>query len=89
MAQDHRGTAVSSPVEKEPAHSASTRRMKLHRQRRRQGLRCATVPLREGQIEGLIHRGWLARAERADRAAIEKALLQYLADNLGSRATRY
>ena len=88
MAQDHRGIAVSSPVEKEPAHSASSRRMKLHRQRRRQGLRCATVALREGQIEGLIHRGWLPRAERADRAAIEKALLQYLADNLGSRATR-
>jgi hypothetical protein len=75
-------------VEKESANSASTRRMRLHRARRKLGSRCATVPLREGQIEGLIHRGWLPRAERADRAAIEKALLQYLADNLGSRATR-
>ena len=77
-----------SPVEKELAHAASTRRMRLHRARRRQGLRCATVPLLEGQVEGLIHRGWLPRAERTDRSAIEKALLQYLADNLGSRTTR-
>ena len=75
-------------MEKEPARSASTRRMRVHRARRRLGLRCVTVALWEKQIEGLIHRGWLPRAERADRAAIEKALLQYLADNLGSRATR-
>jgi hypothetical protein len=88
MAQDYRGIGGSSSVEKQSAHAASFRRMKLHRQRRRLGLRCATVPLREGQIEGLIHRGWLPRAERANRVAIEKALLLYLADNLGSRATR-
>ena len=37
----------------------------------------------EGQIEGLIRRGWLDRAERADRGAIRKALVLYLADNLG------
>ena len=79
---------MSSPMEKESAYSASSRRMRLHRARRRQGSRCATVALREGQIEGLIHRGWLPRAERKDRSAIEKALLLYLADNLGSRATR-
>jgi hypothetical protein len=83
------GIVVTIPCAEESICSAAARRMKLHRQRRRQGLRCAMVALREGQIEGLVHRGWLARAERADRAAIEKALLQYLADNLGSRATRY
>jgi hypothetical protein len=37
----------------------------------------------EFQIEGLIRRGWLDRVERADRAAIRKALAFYLNDNLG------
>jgi hypothetical protein len=57
--------------------------MRRHRARRRYGMRCVTVALREGQIEGLIRRGWLPRDERADRAAIRKALDFYLADNLG------
>jgi hypothetical protein len=75
-------------VEKESANSASTRRMRIHRERRRLGLRCVTVALWEPQVERLIRKGWLSRAERADRAAIRKALDQYLADNLGSRTTR-
>ena len=73
-----------SPVEKESAKSASTRRMRIHRERRRLGLRCVTVALWELQVERLIRKGWLPRAERADRTAIRKALDQYLADNLGS-----
>ena len=74
---------MSTPLEKELAHAASTRRMRLHRARRRLGLRCVTVALWEKQIEGLIHRGWLPRSERADREAIRKALDCYLGDNLG------
>jgi hypothetical protein len=46
-------------------------------------MRCVTTVLRNGQIERLIVHGWLARAERADCAAIQKALDCYLADNLG------
>jgi hypothetical protein len=69
---------VSSPVEKESAHSASSRRMRLHRARRRQGLRCVTIPLCEAMIETLIHKGLLPRGERADRAAIRRALYSYL-----------
>jgi hypothetical protein len=76
---------VSSPVEKEPAHSASTRRMRIHRERRRLGLRCVTIPLSEAMIETLVHRGWLPRAERADRAAILRALYSYLDDSLVAR----
>jgi len=77
------GIEVASPVEEERANSASARRMRLHRARRRRGLRCVTVALPEAQINGLIKRGWLPRAERADRTAIGNALLQYLSDNLG------
>jgi hypothetical protein len=57
--------------------------MRIHRARRRQGLRCVTVALPEAQINGLIRMGWLPRAERADGAAIGNALLHYLCDNLG------
>jgi hypothetical protein len=59
--------------------------MRLHRARRRLGLRCVTIPLCEAQIEGLIHRGWLPRDERVDRTAIRKALYSYLDDTLVAR----
>jgi hypothetical protein len=52
--------------------------MRIHRARRKLGLRCVTIPLCEAQIEGLVHRGLLPRDERADRAAIRRALYSYL-----------
>jgi hypothetical protein len=76
---------VSSPEEKESAHSASSRRIRLHRARRRQGLRCVTIPLSEPMLETLVHRGWLPRDERADRTAILRALYSYLDDSLVPR----
>ena len=68
-----------------PAVQALTgaQRMRRHRERQRQHLRCLMVELREGEIEGLIQRGWLARDRRTDRAAIRTALYHYLEDNLG------
>jgi hypothetical protein len=77
------GIEVTSPVIEESAHSASARRMRIHRERRRQGLLCVTTLLGRAQIEGLIRRGWLPREERADRAAVQRALYSYLSDVLG------
>jgi hypothetical protein len=77
------GIEVTTPVVEESAHSASVERMRRHRERRRKGLTCVTIPLPQAQINGLIRRGWLPRAERADRTAIGNALLLYLCDNLG------
>ena len=77
------GIEVTTPVVEESAHSASVERMRRHRDRRRKGLTCVTIPLPQAQINGLIRKGWLSRTERADRAAIGNALLQYLYDNLG------
>jgi hypothetical protein len=65
---------VSSPVEKESANSASTLRMRLHRQRRSRNLRCVMVELREREIDALIHRTGLPPDDRADHAAIRKVL---------------
>jgi hypothetical protein len=41
------------------------------------------LKLRDGEIEGLIQRGWLARERRTDVVAIRRALYNYLSDNLG------
>ena len=76
---------MSSFVEKESAHSASSRRMRIHRARRKLGLRCVTIPLSEPMLETLVHRGWLPRGERADRKAILRALYSYLDDSLVPR----
>src|SRR5689334_8978504 len=43
---------TSLPVIKE-RHSAAAERMRRHRDRRRQGLRCLTIELRETEIEAL------------------------------------
>jgi hypothetical protein len=58
-------------------------RMRRSRARRRNGLRLLAVELRESEIEGLIRYGWLARADRADPAAILRALYAFLEDRLG------
>jgi hypothetical protein len=49
-------------------------RMRRHRERQRRGLRCLTIELKEGEIEGLIQSGWLARERRKDVVAIRRAL---------------
>ena len=78
---------MSRDTGEKDGHSSAVLRMRLHRERRRRGLRCVTVALGEPQIEWLIWRGFLPRAERADRIALQKALNFYLLDNLGRRAT--
>jgi hypothetical protein len=46
--------------------------MARHRNRRRKGLRCVTIELRETEIDVLIRRGRLVRDDRADLAAVKK-----------------
>ena len=59
--------------------SPAAGRMRLHRNRRRQGLRCVTVELRETEIDALIRRGLLKAETRNDMYAVRRALYQYLA----------
>jgi hypothetical protein len=58
--------------------SAPAERMRLHRERRRQGLRCLTIELRETEIEALIHTGLLKSETRHDTYAVRMALYEYL-----------
>jgi hypothetical protein len=56
--------------------------MRLHRERRRQGLRCLTVQLRETEIDTLIRKGFLNLEMRNDQIAIRDALHSFLDETL-------
>ena len=64
--------------------SAAAERMRLHRERRRQGLRCIIVELRETEIEALVRRGLLEAETRNDKYAVRKALYDHLDQTLGA-----
>lgn len=63
--------------------SSGARRMARYRKRRRNGLRCITLEIRESEIDTLIRRGRLPSNNRSDTAAIKKALYSWLDDELG------
>ena len=72
------------PATKPMTHSAAAERMRLHRERRRQGLRCVTIQLFETEIDALIREGLLRHEMRNDPGAICGALYAYLDRSLGS-----
>ena len=57
--------------------SAAAERMRLHRERRRKGLRCLTIELRETEIEALVGMKLLRAEMRNDSNAITKALYDF------------
>jgi hypothetical protein len=63
---------------------AAAERMRLHRERRRQGLRCLTIELRETEIDVLIEKGLLDGEMRNDPDAVCDALYIHLDRTLGS-----
>ena len=73
---------LSNPPTDGAAPSAGTQRMARHRNRRRKGLRCVTIELRETEVDVLIRQGRLARDSRADLVAIQKALHEFFDDHL-------
>jgi hypothetical protein len=60
-----------------PWRSSAAKRMRRHRQRRRNGLRCLVAELRETEIDTLVQRGLLQADARNDARAVRKALYQY------------
>jgi hypothetical protein len=69
---------VSGPAVDRIAPSAGAVRMARYRDRRRKGLRCLTIELRETEIDTLVERGWLSRDDRGDLAAARSALYGFL-----------
>jgi hypothetical protein len=64
------GSHPNPPLSRSPA----ARRMARHRRRRRDGMRCVTVELRETEIDQLIRCRLLAPSSRADPLALRKAV---------------
>ena len=58
--------------------SQGAARMRLHRERRRHGLRCLTIEVRETEVDALIRGGLLEQETRNDRNAVLKALYGHL-----------
>jgi hypothetical protein len=65
------------------ARSPAAERMRRHRQRRRDGLRCLIIELRETEIEALIRSGLLKSEMRNDDAEIIDALYAHLDRSFG------
>jgi hypothetical protein len=65
------------------ARTPAAERMRLHRERRRRGLRCLMIELRETDVDALIRRGLLEKETRKDRNAVLKALYGHFNRTLG------
>jgi hypothetical protein len=71
----------------EPSTSPAASRMRRHRQRRRDGLRCLVVELRETEIDALILRELLNPGRMPnDAGAVADALYAHLDRTLGQMA---
>ncbi len=53
-------------------------RMRRHRERRRDGMRCLIVELHQTEIDALVRRGLLRAETRNDQNAIADALYDHL-----------
>jgi hypothetical protein len=77
-------TKLLPPPTTEPAtRTAAAERMRRHRQRRRDGLRCLIIELRETEIDALIRNGLLQPENRHDYDSVQSALYAFLDDALG------
>ena len=65
------------------ARTPAAERMRLHRERRRSGLRRLMIQLRETEVDALIRRGLLEQETRNDRNAVLKALYGHFNRTLG------
>ena len=63
--------------------SPAAERMRRHRERRRNGMRCLTIELRETEVDALIRMRLLKPETRNDAAAVTGALYAYLDRALG------
>jgi IS30 family transposase len=64
--------------------SLAAERMRRHRQRQRNGLRCLVIELHEAEVDVLVQREFLKAEMRNDSSAIIEALYDYLYHTMGS-----
>ncbi len=58
--------------------SPAAERMRRHHERRRDGMRCLRVELRDTEIDALVRKGLLSAETRYDQNAIADALYDFL-----------
>jgi hypothetical protein len=75
---------TSSKAPKEPLPAA--KRMRVHRTRRRKGLRCVRILLHETEIDSLIKKGFLKPERRHDSDAVQDAIDVFICNELGGAA---
>lgn len=63
--------------------SRAAERMRRHRQRRRDGLRCFVIELRETEIDALVSKGLLKQETRNSANEIIEAFYAFLDRTLG------
>jgi hypothetical protein len=68
-----------------PSPSPTAERMRLHRMRRRRGMRCVRVRLHVTQIDYLIRGAYLEPEHRDDRNEIQRAVEILLSDTFNER----
>jgi hypothetical protein len=78
----HDAELTVAPPTTEPARSPAAERMRLHRERRRMGLRCLRIELRDTEIDALVRMGLLGAEMRNDPSAVSDALYAFLDDAL-------
>ena len=66
-----------------PSRTAAAERMRRYRQRRRDGLRCLMIELRETEIDALMKKGLLPPENRQDYESVQLALYAFLDHALG------
>jgi hypothetical protein len=71
------GAPIDAPTDGS-APSSGAVRMARHRSRRKDGLRCLTIELRQTEVEALISGRHLAPDQRNDRGAVRQALYEFL-----------
>jgi hypothetical protein len=58
--------------------SLASRRQQKYRERRKHGLQCLTLEIRDEEVRELIRRGLLLAAEASDKAVLRQALYKHL-----------
>jgi len=75
---------TSTNFERSSQISDNAIRMRRYRKRRRAGLRCVNVQIREKEIDTLVGMGMLSEVERTDRRALTRALHRFFDRTLRS-----
>jgi hypothetical protein len=84
MANDDEMTTVQPTTDPVP-RSPAAQRMRLHRQRRRDGRRWLSIEIWETEVDALISKGFLKAVARNAPDAVREALYAFLDGTLGSK----